>query len=206
MKRAIQIESHYLPSIEFFSAIIPFDEIILEVNENFQKQSFRNRCYINTAQGMRMLTVPVVNGHGKVLMKDILLEPGNAWRNVHWRTIESAYRKAPFFDYYYDDLRKIIYENHSHLLEFNRELLSFCLRQISFEKNISATLTYDEAVSENIFDCRSVISCKKPFTDRNFYKPKKYQQVFGNDFVPNLSFIDLLFCEGPRSSEFLLSV
>jgi len=192
-----------MPSIEFFSALFSFDEVILEANEHFQKQSYRNRCYINTAQGMRMLTVPLHNAHGKVLMKDILIEPGITWRNVHWRTIESAYRKAPFYDFYCDELKEIIFKNHDHLFELNRDLLSFCLRQIGLKKNISATLAYEEAVSENIFDCRSLISCKKPFEHRNFFTPKKYQQVFGNEFVPNLSLIDLLFCEGPRVSEFI---
>ncbi len=102
MVNSVLAESHFLPSLEYFCAILPFGQIILEGHEHFEKQTFRNRCYINTAQGKMMLTVPLKERHGKILTKDVQLESGNKWRNSHWRTIESAYRKAPYFDFYCD--------------------------------------------------------------------------------------------------------
>ncbi|MBI1768832.1 MAG: WbqC family protein [Bacteroidetes bacterium] len=203
MQRTILIDSHYLPSLEYFCAMQPFNEVALEANEYFVKQSYRNRCFVNTAQGVKMLTVPLLNRHGRVLIKDVLVETGNKWRNNHWRTIESAYRKAPYFDHYAEELKKILYRGQELLFEFNSELMSFCLRHIGFQKNISATLTYQTHVEANISDLRSVISCKKPFTERKIYQPQKYYQIFGNEFVPNLSIIDLLFCEGPRTGEII---
>jgi len=201
--QSVLIESHYLPSLEFFCAIYPYQNIVLEVNEHFIKQSFRNRCFINTAQGKKMLTVPLAERHGKILLKDVLIEDGMRWRNNHWRTIESAYRKAPFYDYYADELKEILYTNHQHLLALNKDLLSFCLRHIGLQKNISETLTYEISPNENIVDLRSVISDRKLFNERSFYQPKNYYQVFGNEFVANLSFVDLLLCEGPRSREII---
>jgi len=197
------IESHYLPSLEYFCALIPFDEISVEASEHFAKQSFRSRCYVNTAQGVKMLTVPLVERHGKMLTKDVMVEQGNKWRNTHWRTIESAYRKAPYFDYYFEELKEILYKGHKRLLELNLDLMSFCLRHIGFQKKISETLAYDAEIEDGVIDLRSLISSKKPFEERHFYRTQRYYQVFGSEFVPNLSVVDLLFCAGPRASEIL---
>ena len=98
MSKAILIDSHFLPSLEYFCALLSFDEIILEGWEHFPKQTYRNRSYINTANGVKILTVPLKERHGKILTKDVKVEVGKKWRNSHWRTIESAYRKAPFFE------------------------------------------------------------------------------------------------------------
>src|SRR5258708_3380564 len=205
MKTVTLIESHYLPSLEYFCAFLPLKAVMLETNEYFVKQNFRNRCFINTAQGVKMLSVPLLDRHGKILMKEVVIEPGSKWRNNHWRTIESAYRKAPYFDHYAPELKKVLYQGHEFLIDLNRDLMSFCLRHIGFQKSISATLAYETPVEENFFDLRSVISCKKPFSERKIYQPQKYYQVFGNEFAANLSLLDLLFCEGPRAGEILLA-
>lgn len=193
------IEPHYLPSLEFFCAILPYDSVELEQHEYFAKQTLRNRCYINTAHGAQLLSVPLQDRHGKVLLKDVRVEPGKKWRNNHWRTIESAYRKAPFYDYYESDLHEIIFRGHELLFQLNVDLLSFCLRSIGVKKNISASVAFRTEVEKDVFDVRSQISDKKPFASRTIYRPNSYYQVFGNEFVPNLSLIDLLFCEGPES-------
>ena len=203
MPKTVLIESHYLPSLEYFCALIPFDEICVETNEHFTKQSLRNRCFINTAQGAKMLTVPLLERHGKVLTKEVMIEQGNKWRNTHWRTIESAYRKAPYFDFYFEELKSILYADHQRLLDLNRDLMSFCLRHIGFEKKNSVTLAYQNDTQDGVLDLRSVISSKKPFEERTFYKEQRYYQVFGSEFVPNLSVVDLLFCEGPRAGAIL---
>jgi hypothetical protein len=205
MENGVKIEPHFLPSLEYFCALLPFNEIILEGQEYFVKQTYRNRCYINTAQGKMMLTIPLMERHGKVLMKEVLIESGNKWRKSHWRTIESAYRKAPYFDFYGDELKRILFQGHELLFDLNLDLMSFCLKCLRFQKNISATLTYETLLKENISDLRSVISSKKPFSERKYYQAQRYYQVFGVEFVSNLSIIDLLFCEGPRASEIIRS-
>jgi len=199
MNKSLLIESHYLPSLEYFCALLPFDEIILERWEHFPKQTYRNRCYINTAHGVKILTVPLAERHGKVLTRDIRVEEGKQWRNAHWRTIESAYRKAPYFDFYADGLKEILFAGHEYLHGLNEDLLSFCLQQMGLNKNISESVAYEKQTRENIMDLRSVIIDKKPFGLRSFYHPHPYYQVFGNEFAPGLSFIDLLLGEGPGS-------
>lgn len=193
------IEPHFLPSLEYFCALLPVEKIRLEKHEYFIKQTYRNRCYINTSQGIKVLSVPLAERQGKILMKEVRIEEGNRWRKIHWRTIESAYRKAPFFDYYETELKSIIFQGHELLVDLNQDMLSFCLRNIGLKKNISASVSYEAKPEKEILDFRSVITDKKPFAVRGIYRSTPYYQVFGNEFAPNLSLIDLLFCEGPNS-------
>jgi WbqC-like protein family len=199
------IELHYLPSIEYFCALQRFEEIQLERHENYVKQSYRNRCYLNTAQGVEMLIVPLTAKHGKTSIKDVRIDYSKKWQNNHWRTIESAYRNAPFFEYYSDDLRTILYRNQEFLFDLNLELLSFCLKSIRCNPAVSVSPFYEKVPSSYVFDLRSQINPKKPASDRAFYKPVAYHQVFGSGFAENLSLIDLLFCEGPGATSLLLA-
>lgn len=193
------IEPHYLPSLEYFCALLPFDKLILEKHEHYIKQSFRNRCYINTANGVEMLVVPLSEKHGKVPLKDIPIDYSKKWQNNHWRGIQSAYAKAPFFEHYSDPLRKIIFSDHQLLSDLNLALLSFCLRSLKIEKEVSETVSYEKSVGEDIYDLRSSITPKEGYSGRPYYKPVAYHQVFGSAFAENLSIVDLLFSEGPLS-------
>ena len=202
MKVAL-IDLHYLPSIEYFCAIYPFEHVILEKHENFVKQSFRNRCYINTSQGIQMLIVPLTEKHGKVSIQNIKIDNRQKWQNNHWRAIESAYRKAPFFEFYSEEFKNIIYKGHDFLVSLNHDLLSYCLKSIQLKINLSETITFSIQPDSSLSDLRSQIIPKLSYSNRSFYHPIQYQQVFGSSFVANLSLLDLLFCEGPNTIRFL---
>jgi hypothetical protein len=197
------IELHYLPSIEYFCALRQFDKIILEKHEHFVKQSFRNRCYIITSQGKSILTVPLTEKHGKVLVSDIRIEQSSRWQTIQWRTLVSAYAKAPYFEHYCDPLEKIIFSKISFLYDLNFRLLSFCLQSLGMKISISESVAYEKNPDLSISDLRSQINAKKDHSTRPFYRPVSYLQVFGNTFVENLSVIDLLFSEGPHSHRHL---
>lgn len=199
------IDLHYLPSLEYFCVLQQFDNIELEICEHYVKQSYRNRCYINTAQGVDMLIVPLTAKHGKIHMKDIRIDYSKKWQNNHWRTIESAYRKAPYFEYYSDDLRTILYRKPDFLIDMNLDLLSFCLKSIRFNPALTSSAGYEKVTQSHLIDLRSQIKPKKPASDSSFYKPVSYYQVFGSEFAQNLSLIDLLFCEGPGATSLLLA-
>jgi hypothetical protein len=193
------IEPHYLPSLEYFCALLPFPKVILETSEFYVKQSDRNRCHVNTANGRGILAVPLEAPHGKVPFKDIRVERGARWRNNHWRTIQSAYAKAPFFEHYGPELKEVLYQDDVFLCDLSRGMLSFCLRNLGLKTEISESLVYEKEVGPEIFDLRAQITSKKPSSSRSIYQPVPYYQVFGSPFVSNLSLIDLLFCEGPNS-------
>ena len=146
-----------------------------------------------------MLVVPVTEKHGKVPFKDIRIDNSLKWKNKHWRSIQSAYAKAPFFEHYRDELNKVIYGDISFLVDLDRHLLSFCLQSLGLAKELLGTVAYEKEAKPEISDLRSQITPKKPFSGRFFYQPKPYHQVFGNAFASNLSIIDLLFCAGPRA-------
>jgi WbqC-like protein family len=199
------IDLHYLPPLEYFCVLQQFNHVEFERFENYIKQSYRNRCYIKTSQGVEMLIVPLTAKHGKTLIKDVRIDYSQKWQNNHWRTIETAYRKAPYFEYYAEDLKTILYHHHNFLFDLNLELLSFCLKCIRMNPSLSVSVSYEKIPPSHVFDLRSQINPKKPSLDRNFYKSVPYYQVFGSGFAENLSLIDLLFCEGPRATSLLIS-
>ena len=194
------IEAHYCPSIAYFSAIQPANEILLEKYEHFVKQSYRTRCSILTASGMLQLIVPVTSKQGKALITDVRLDYSQKWLNNHWRTVQSAYGNAPFFEYYAEDLHSLLFKKVIFLYELNYLLLSMCLKWLRWTMPIKETEYYVQSPSDSVLDLRSAIKPKKLEQCHQFYYPITYNQVFGNTFVENLSLIDLVFCEGPDAS------
>ncbi|NOT74989.1 MAG: hypothetical protein HOP08_08670 [Cyclobacteriaceae bacterium] len=197
---SVLIELHLLPSIEYFCTIESVDEIIVEKNENFIKQSFRNRCYILTSQGPDRLTIPLIADHKKVMITDVKIDYTSRWQARLWKTLESAYAKSPFFEHYADDLKRELFFEHTYLYDLNTRLLSMCLQWLRWNKIISESMSYEKYTSEGVIDMRNVISAKKDFSQREIYLPQSYQQVFGSNFASNLSLIDLVFCEGPGAA------
>jgi hypothetical protein len=194
------IELHFLPSLEYFCSLQSFENVIIERHENFSKQSFRNRTYILTAQGAQRLTIPVITPTGKNLITDIKIDHTNRWQNTVWRSIVSAYAKAPFFEHYRDDLHLVIFEPHRFLYDFNWKILSLCRGWLGWSTTFSETAKYQKKINSEVSDLRNAISAKKDFSHRKFYCPQPYHQVFGKTFVPNLSLIDLVFSEGPHGT------
>ncbi|MBN8576998.1 MAG: WbqC family protein [Cytophagales bacterium] len=197
------IDLQYLPSLEYFTVLKNFNHIALEQHEYYTKQSYRNRCFINTAQGVQMLVIPVTHKSGKTVMKDVQLEATIRWKNNHWRTLESAYRKAPFYEYYADELNQILFSDYKFLFDLNLTLLSFCLKNLRHQPHLTVSMSYQQAVASTCVDMRSAIQAKIPYSSRNNYRPIPYYQVFGNQFVPNLSLVDLLFCAGAQAGSIL---
>lgn len=191
------IEAHFLPSLEYFCALQPFDKVILEKHEHFNKQSYRNRCYILTSQGRERLTVPVVATHAKVIITDVHIDYSTRWQYNMVRTLESAYAKAPFFEHYADDLNREILSGHKYLYDLNMTILSLCLQWLKWNLAMSESVAYEKNTPIRTNDLRDQILAKRDFGTRQYYRPHPYQQVFGNNFVPNLSLVDLVFCMGP---------
>lgn len=194
------IELHYLPSIAYFSALSSATEVVIERHENFLKQTYRNRCCIQTSQGIEQLTVPLTSKHGKTPITDIRIDYSQKWLNNHWRTIQSAYGKAPFYEHYADDLEKVLFRKNEFLYDLNIQLLSMCLAWLKWKVTVSESMSYEKELSHTVTDLRSLINSKKNDLLAKFYSPVEYTQVFGNTFVSNMSVIDLIFCEGPASA------
>lgn len=198
---SIAVDLFYLPPIEFFVAIEGYDTLIIEKQEHYQKQSYRNRASVRMANKVENLSVPVCGGNKKILYKDILIDNDQSWKNGHLRGIQSAYGKAPFYDFIYPDLEELINRSSGNLYELNIALLTFCLKFLRFSVKLEYSTIYHQEL--NIKDIRGIIHPKASFERRNIYYPASYMQLFGLDFVPNLSIIDLMFCEGPNSRKII---
>lgn len=198
-KKTILIDLQYLPCLQFFSTVLHFDEILLENNEHYVKQSYRNRCYILGANKVEMLIVPVIDGNKKIQVKDIQIDYQQRWQEVHWRTIKAAYGKAPFFEFFAEYFQQTLQKKPRFLWDLNYDLLTICLKLLQIQKTISLTETFEKEPKNIVFDARGLINPKNTAETGIYYQPVSYQQNFGNEFVPDLSIIDLLFCRGNQS-------
>jgi hypothetical protein len=112
----------YLGPVQLYCRYYESTEIIIEQNDTYQKQSYRNRCDIYGANGRLSLSIPVKHDREKRLkVKEIKIDYATDWRRIHWKGIVSAYNSSPYFEYY-RDIFEIYYTN-----EFFY-LIDLCLR------------------------------------------------------------------------------
>ena len=180
--------------------------IYIEACENYQKQSYRNRCHFYAADGKQSLSFPIAHLEGthKHLISEVLIDYSKPWALQHKRAIISAYRTSAYFEYYQDELFAILDSKPERLLDLNTRLLEFFLDKIGIKAEIRMTENYSQ--NTDCEDLREVIHPKRP--DNILEKlelNKPYFQVFAekHGFIPNLSIMDLLFNEGPDSIIYL---
>jgi len=192
----------YLPPIEYFSLLNTSKAIIIEQHETYSKQTYRNRCEIYTEKGKMPLIIPVSKPSGKqTITEDILIFNQDKWYVKHWRAIETAYKAAPFFLYYSNEINSFYNGTFHNLLNFNLELTKLFCQIIGIETELALSADYLKQVDTKI-DYREAISPKKPNIITSF---PDYTQVFSTNhgFIPNLSIIDLLFNLGPESYNYI---
>ena len=119
MHKSILIELQYLPSIAFFSSLEGKEELILEANEFFEKQTYRNRCHLLSSQQIEILTVPLQGANKKIKTKDIKIENSQNWSKKHWRSIQTCYGKSPFFEFFADEFKPIYEKEYNFLWDLN---------------------------------------------------------------------------------------
>jgi hypothetical protein len=197
------IESHYLPCLEFFTATMTAEALMVESQESYQKQSYRNRCRIMTAQGVLELSVPVQK-FGNTSIKQTRIDYRQKWVKDHWRSIKTAYGNAPFFEHLAGYFEEIYLQKFDYLLDLNIAIIGLCWKLLGVDMPLEKTADFRKVCSEDILDYRSEIHPKNLRKNSRFYKPCNYNQIFGKNFVGNLSIIDLLFCEGPYAYQVLL--
>lgn len=199
---ALLIDLQCFPCIDYIKKVIEEKYVKIEKYESFQKTSFRNRYVIAGANGLTNLTIPVAGGREqKALITDIKIDNTTGWKTRHWRSITSAYSKAPFFDFYRDEVKDMLFNPDENLFNFNVFILSKLCNMLSINPVIVFTEQYSKLSMETDFRNRFL---PKSFQAEADWKPR-YSQVFEDrlGFQPNLSILDLLFCEGPNSGNLL---
>jgi hypothetical protein len=201
MAGKILVSTAYLPPVEYFSLIAQADEVSVEREENYLKQSFRNRCYILSVHGPQLLSVPVYLGsQHKTPLKEIRIDYSKRWQQVHLRAISASYSASPYFQFYFENIEKIINKSFEFLIDLNLELTESVLKMLKIKTKLTYSTNF-KPVSEDENDFRYKISPKK---ETQFFV-REYIQVFNNDnkFVHGLSIIDLIFNMGPEASGYL---
>lgn len=220
------LSTTYFGPVQWYQKLYRYDHVLIEANESFQKQTYRNRCLIATAQGIQALTVPVKANerlsnnipHLSSLISNLRISDHGNWRHQHWQAITSAYGDSPFFEYYEDDLRPFFFEHKwEYLLDFNEEIRRKMCELLDIHPNAKHTAEFIKqpslALPETnehrpalfpVADFRDAIRPKNPAPDSSF-TTQPYYQVFAqrHGFLPNLSILDLLLNMGPESIFFL---
>lgn len=196
----ILLHPTYFPSISHFVAMIKADSITFEMEDNFQKQTNRNRMYIYSPNGIQILNIPVKHSkeaHQK--FKDVRIENDFDWRKNHFKSLEAAYRTSPFFEYFEDDIRSLFEKKHEFMMDLNFQTIELVAECLGVKFETEKTTEYFHDV-EGLTDFRNLANGKK---DTLVFEP--YTQVFDDKhgFINNLSILDLLFNEGRYAVDYL---
>lgn len=201
-KDSVLLSTAYFPPISWMSMFFSFEKRTIEYFENYKKQSYRNRCIIYSANGALPLIIPVIKSTGNhTALKDIKIDYKQIWVINHWRSIEAAYGKTPYFLHYSNHFKEILNKEHSFLIDLNHELLEKILVLLRIEdKNFEYTQFY---VRNQENDLRDAIHPK--ISNHGIKITEEYYQPFSHKygFLKDLSVLDLLFNLGPDSVDYL---
>lgn len=202
IQEKILIESHYLPCIAYFSVLNRAARICLDVHEHYRKQSYRSRCRILGANGPLDLIVPVVHGGGRQAMREVQICHRTNWKRQHIQSIQSAYGKSPYFEHYREGLFDTLKKRFKFLIDLNLATLEWAFGTLGGDAVAEQTASYERSAGPGVTDYRDRIRAKSG-PEPGLYRQVPYRQVFGDEFVPNLSIVDLLFCLGPEARSVL---
>ncbi len=206
MQESVLFHPAYFGSVLQFSVLSQYDNWLIEKHDNYQKQTYRNRQYIYGANGRLLLNIPVKhskskNGHQKY--KEVEIENQFTWQDNHWKSLQTAYRTSPFFEFYEDDFAQLYKKKFSYLFDFNLnclEVICACL-ELPFSYKTTENYQLPNETAPEIKDYRNLANAKKEFN----FSQEEYNQVFEekHGFLKNLSVLDLLFNKGPETLAYL---
>jgi hypothetical protein len=193
------IPSYFSP-ISQYTEIVKASEIVFEIEDNFQKQTYRNRCYIFNSNGKQLLSIPVKHPEkdSRKKTKDTLVENDFPWQDQHFKSLQASYRVSPYFEFFEDDLMPIFTKKYKYLHDVNIDTFLFVADALELNPSFSKTAKYK--LEETANDFRFLTD--KNYQPKNEFKP--YKQMFDekHGFIQNLSILDLLFMEGPNAVSF----
>jgi hypothetical protein len=172
--------------------------LLLETQDSYVKQTYRNRTYIAAANGKLALNIPVIHQKkgNSVPYNSIEIDHSQNWATTHLKSIKSAYYSSPYFEYYQDDLEILFKDIPTSLIEWNIKTLHFLLEHLQLHREIRITQDYqNDPLAMRLIDAK----------DRPLMHISPYIQVFQEKygFTQPLSGLDVLFNLGPASGAYL---
>lgn len=199
---SILLQPGFFGPIIHYVAMAGDTDLVFEKQDNFQKQTYRNRCYIYGANGRQLLSVPIKHSKNDVRQKtkDVKIDNSFPWQRNFIRSLEASYRSSPFFEFYEDELMHVLSNRYRFLLDLNLEAHNTISECLQLETHIEFTENYETNV-QGKQDLRFLVEAKK----EKAYDFEPYIQVFSSKygFLPNLSILDLLFNEGTNAHDYL---
>ena len=227
----VLLSTTYFGPVQWYQKLYRADAVIIDRDEPFLKQTYRNRCYIAAANGVQALTVPVEQPGNHCPVRDVRISDHGDWRRVHWNAIASAYGESPFFEYYQDDLRPFFERRWTFLYDFNEAIRQTVSTLLDLQPAAALPSPSAPPTPPSVppfpsaprlsmpslcdspgpaltpgpcLDLRAAINPKHPAVDADF-QPRPYYQVYASryGFQPNLSVLDLLLNMGPEGIFYL---
>ena len=193
----------YFGSISQFVLITKAPAVVFENEDNYQKQTYRNRMYIYGANGKLLLNIPIRHTGNKLQhqkYKEVKIENDFRWQKQHWKSLQAAYRTSPFFEFYEDEFEPLYSRKYNFLMDFNYDCLEVALNCLQLELDYQETPSYDPDPA-SVIDARHMVNAKS----KKDYQLESYTQVFEDKYgyLNNLCVVDLIFNEGPNSVNYL---
>ena len=223
------VQSSYIPWKGYFDLIRAVDEFILLDDVQFTKRDWRSRNRIKTKDGVNWLSIPV-NTKGRQLQtiaETTIADP--SWARRHWKSIESAYARTPFFDAYAGPFAAFYGNPGSDKLSgVNHALIQETCRALGITTSITWSSALDAATGRNqrlIDICVKVGATEylsgpnaRGYIDEAAFKAAgvgvtfadysgyvEYEQPYP-PFDHAVSALDLLFCTGPQAVNHMCDV
>lgn len=205
--KPVLLHPSYFGPISQWVACVKANELVFEDEDNYQKQTYRNRMYIYDANGRLTLNIPIkhssalgLNTNGRQRYKDVQIENSFDWQVQHWRAFKASYQTSPFFEFYEDELYPLYEKEYKYLMDFNYRCMDFVANALQVDWNYSKTREYILKPKDKL-DLRNLIQAKGKKTFRN----TSYTQVFEvkKGFLPDLCILDLIFNEGNAALTYL---
>jgi hypothetical protein len=188
----------YFPPIPVFASILKQEKPVFYPGEIFPRQTLRNRCYISGPGGLQKLIIPLKGRKSASRYGDLFPEPGNFWRKIHFKSLEAAYRKSPFFEYYEAEIQELIFDESKSLFELNLSIHKWLFSIFSAKETKTAhwEINTEESHPKGFF-------FEKKWMD-GYPQLPEYLQTFGTGRIqPETSMLDLFFNQGPEGRHYL---
>lgn len=192
------------PSIAWWTKALAAPKICFDAFEHYQKMSGRNRYYLAGPKGRQLLSIPLKGGRNqRVAMKDLKMDNTSGWQKIHWRTIQSFYGRAPFFEFFAEDFQGFFesFADSESLYDWSFQSIRLVAGMMGLRLDIGHTETYEKEYPSDIFT-----DIRRQNHEAEFSLTQQpYHQVFQDrtGFVPGCSILDLLFCLGPQAVDYL---